>query len=84
VTFRIEFRPAAVRQLRHLDRAVQLRLQGAIALLGHDPRPPAARGLRGRPGLRLRIGDYRFLYTVSDEQQLVVVVAIGHRREVYR
>lgn len=82
--YRIEVRPAAARALRQLDREVQPRIQGAIALLALNPRPPAARALRGRPGLRVRVGDYRIVYTVEDDVLLVVVVAIGHRREVYR
>ena len=82
--YRIELRPAAARALRKLDPDLALRVQGAIALLGHDPRPPTARALRGRPGLRVRVGDYRIIYTVDDDVLLVVVVALGHRREVYR
>ncbi len=81
--YRIELRPAAVRALRKLDPQVRHRLQGAIALLAQDPRPPAARALQGRPGFRIRVGDYRIVYTVADDVLLVVVVALGHRREVY-
>ncbi len=81
--YRIALRPAAVRALRKLDPPVRHRLQGAIALLAQDPRPPAARALQGRPGLRVRVGDYRIIYTVTDDVLLVVVVTIGHRREVY-
>lgn len=82
-TYRIELRPAAVRALRKLDPAARLRLQGAIALLARDPRPPGARALRGRPGLRVRVGDYRILYTVNDTVLTVIVVRLGHRRDVY-
>ena len=81
--YRIELRPAAVRALRQLDPPVRRRLQGAIALLAHDPRPPAARALNGRPGLRVRVGDYRIIYMVADDVLLVVVVTLGHRRDVY-
>ncbi len=58
-------------------------MQGAIALLADDPRPPASRPLRGRPGYRVRVGDYRIIYTVADDVLLIVVVTLGHRREVY-
>jgi len=58
-------------------------VQGAIALLAKDPRPPAARALQGRPALRVRVGDYRIIYTVADDVLLVVVVTLRHRREVY-
>lgn len=81
--YRIEVRPAAVRALKRLDPPVRRRLQGAIALLAEDPRPPAARTLQGRDALRVRVGDYRIIYTVQDDVLLVVVVTLGHRREVY-
>lgn len=81
--YRIEVRPAAARALRKVDPQVRPRIQGAIALLAQDPRPPAARALRGRPGYRLRVGDYRIIYTVLDDALLVVIVALGHRRDVY-
>lgn len=81
--YRIELRPSAFRALRKLDPPVARRLQGAIALLAQEPRPPAARALRGRPGLRLRVGDYRIVYSIHDDVLLIVVIAVGHRRDVY-
>ena len=82
--YRIEVRPAAARSLRKVDPSMRARVQGVIALLAEDPRPPGARRLQGRPGFRVRVGDYRIIFTVTDEVLLVVVVALGHRREVYR
>jgi mRNA interferase RelE/StbE len=81
--YRIELRPAAARALRKLDPSGRPRIQGAIGLLADDPRPPASRPLRGRPGYRVRVGDYRIIYTIADDVLLIVVVAVGHRREVY-
>ncbi|MDQ3324674.1 MAG: type II toxin-antitoxin system RelE/ParE family toxin [Actinomycetota bacterium] len=81
--YRIELRPAAVRALRKLDPQTRHRIHGAIALLAQDPRPPGARALRGRPGFRVRLGDYRIIYTVTDDVLLVVVVTLGHRRDIY-
>jgi len=81
--YRIELRPAAVKALRRIDARDRTRLQGVIALLGEDPRPPGSRALQGRPGLRVRVGDYRILYTVDDGVLVVVVVTVGHRRDVY-
>jgi mRNA interferase RelE/StbE len=83
-TYRIEFRPAALRELRKIDRSMQPRIQGAIALLAQDPRPPASRPLRGREGYRLRVGDYRIIYTIDNGVLLIVIVTIGHRRNVYQ
>lgn len=82
--YRVELRPAAVRALRAIEAKDRARLQGAIALLAHDPRPPGARALQGRPGFRVRVGDYRILYTIQDHVLLIVVVTPGHRREVCR
>ena len=63
---------------------MQPRMQGAIALLAQDPRPPASRPLQGREGYRLRVGDYRIIYTIDNGNLLIVVVTIGHRRDVYQ
>lgn len=83
MSYEIEVRPAALRALKRIDRQDQARIRGAIALLAADPRPPGAKALRGRDGLRIRVGTYRIIYTVQDSRLLVVVVTLGHRRDVY-
>lgn len=83
MTYRIELRPAAVRALKRIDHQDRDRIRGAIALLGEDPRPPGAKALQGRPGFRVRIGDYRVIYTVDDDILIVVMITLGHRRDVY-
>jgi len=83
VSYRIELRPAAIRALKHIDHQDRDRIRGAIALLGQDPRPPGAKALQGRDGLRVRVGNYRIIYTVHDDVLLVIVVTLGHRRDVY-
>jgi mRNA interferase RelE/StbE len=82
--YRVEVRPAALRALRKLDPTVRPRIEGAIVLLAEDPRPPASRPLTGRPAYRVRVGDYRIIYTVHDDLLLIIVVTLGHRRDVYR
>lgn len=82
--YRVELRPAAVKALRRIDPGDRGRIQGAIALLSENPRPPAARALQGRPGMRVRVGNYRIIYTIEDDILLVVVVTLGHRKDVYR
>ena len=52
--------------------------------LGATPRPVSAKKLQAREGYPLRVGNYRILYEVNDEEQKVEVYSIGHRREVYR
>jgi len=81
-TYRVELRPAAVGALRKLDPRFARAHPSAIALLAQDPRPPAAQALQGRPGLRVRVGDYRIIYTVQDDV-LLVVVTLGQKRHIY-
>ena len=84
MTYRVEVAAAAVRQLRKLDRAAQRRVQGAIELLAAEPRPNGAKKLVGGDGeWRVRTGDYRIVYEIHDNVLLVLVIAIGHRREIY-
>jgi len=84
VTYRVEVAPAAVRQLRKLDRAAQRRVQAAIELLAIEPRPSGAKKLVGGNGeWRVRTGDYRVVYEIQDNVLLILVAAVGHRRDIY-
>lgn len=83
MSYQIELRPAAVRALKRIDHQDRDRIRGAISLLGENPRPPGAKALKGRPGLRVRVGDYRIIYTVDNDILIVTVITLGHRREVY-
>jgi mRNA interferase RelE/StbE len=84
VTHEVRLAPAAVRQLRKLDPPGRRRVQAAIDLLAEDPRPPGARQLVGGAGeWRVRTGDFRIIYDIRDRELLVLVVKVGHRRDVY-
>ena len=83
--YRIELTRDALRAMAKLDKPVRRRIQGAVDKLADDPRPAGMIALRGAPGaFRIRVGDYRIIYTVHDDRLLVVVIDIGHRSEVYR
>jgi len=85
VTYRIILAPPAARELRKFDPQVRRRIQAALELLATEPRPRAAIRLVGGSGeWRARTGDYRIIYEIVDEQLLVLVLRIGHRRDVYR
>lgn len=85
MTYRITLAPPAARQLRKLDPQARRRIQAALELLAVEPRPPAATQLVGGSGeWRVRTGDYRIVYEVADDHLLVLVLRVGHRREVYR
>ncbi len=84
MTYQVRLAPAAVRQLRTLDPPGRRRVQAAIDLLAEDPRPPGARQLVGGAGeWRVRTGDFRIIYDIRDGELLVLVVKVGHRRDVY-
>jgi mRNA interferase RelE/StbE len=86
VTYRVELRPAAARELRKLPRSARDRVGKVITLLADNPRPPAAKMLvsNDNPRLwRVRTGDYRIIYQIHDDVLLVLVVAVRHRREAY-
>ncbi|MGD0655795.1 MAG: type II toxin-antitoxin system RelE/ParE family toxin [Thermoguttaceae bacterium] len=61
------------------DRIIQ-----AIRELGVNPRPAGVKKLTGRNAWRIRISDYRIIYEIYDDKLVVVVITIGHRREIYR
>ena len=84
MSYRIEVAPAAVRQLRKLDRVAQRRVQVAIELLAGEPRPSGAKKLVGDDGeWHVRTGDYRIVYEIHDNVLLILVVAVGHRRDIH-
>jgi mRNA interferase RelE/StbE len=83
VSYQVELRPAAVRALKRVDHQDRDRIRGAISLLGENPRPPGAKALKGRPGLRVRVGDYRIIYTIDYDVLIVAVITLGRRRDVY-
>ena len=82
---RILFARRAERAFRNLSLDVQRRLDPAILALANNPRPPGCLKLSGSDSLwRIRVGDYRIVYQIQDDALLVLVVNLGHRREIYR
>ena len=83
--YRVEFTPAAARDLKKLDRQTQKRLSGVIDGLGENPRPNSVVALQGDSSiLRIRSGAYRILYRIEDRVLMIIIIRIGHRKDVYR
>jgi mRNA interferase RelE/StbE len=74
----------AQKELAQLPPAEYERVKTAIYRLGEDARPRGCRKLSGREGWRIRVGSYRVVYEIDDERQIVTVLHVGHRRDVYR
>jgi mRNA interferase RelE/StbE len=84
MTYAVELGPVR-KDLRALDDQTRRRILRALIGLEVNPRPPGAKKLRGESELwRVRVGDYRILYSIEEAGLVVLVVKIGHRREVYR
>jgi mRNA interferase RelE/StbE len=84
MSYSVGLAESAKRELRALPVELRRRVTAALLGLAEEPRPRGARKLSRGPGWRLRVGDYRILYTVDDTAKEVVVYVIGHRRDVYR
>ena len=85
MAYSIAILPAALRQLAELPKPDQKRIKEKIDRLGIEPRPLGVKPLHGKhEHLRIRSGDYRIIYTVDDDRRHILIVVIGHRREVYR
>ncbi|HAT50871.1 MAG: type II toxin-antitoxin system RelE/ParE family toxin [Nitrospirae bacterium] len=73
------------KQIDKLPRNVWLRVRSVIDQLEDNPRSNRAKKLSGLPDTwRIRAGDYRILYSIEDDKLIVLVIKIGHRREIYR
>ena len=84
-SYEIEITRTAEKQLRRLPRADQERVVRATLNLAREPRPPGSRKLVGYDDVfRIRVGRYRILYSVARRRLIVIILKIGHRRDVYR
>lgn len=81
----IRYEKSAEREIDALDPPVRRRILDAIGALAADPRSAAnVKPLKGSDRFRLRVGDWRVVYTLRDDVLIVVVIEIGHRRDIYR
>jgi len=81
----VQYDPRALKELRKLDKPVARRVARVIDELRSDPRPQRAPLLAGYPDLwRVRVGDYRAIYTIRDPELVIIVLRIAHRSSVYR
>ena len=83
--YRIEFSPAAERQFKKIPKEVQIRLKHRIDILAENPFPRGVKKLSAEENFyRLRIGDYRIIYQVKGKALLILILKLGHRKNVYR
>jgi mRNA interferase RelE/StbE len=84
VTYRVEFAPLARRQMKKLPREIQMRIIARVEELASNPRPAGVKKLVSEDNLyRVRVGEYRAVYQIRDRELVVLIVKVGHRREVH-
>lgn len=85
MAYRIEVKRTARKALLALPQVYRERIAEAIEALADEPRKLGTRKLAGSDRLyRLRVGDYRVIYEIHDDRLVVMVIKVGHRREIYR
>jgi mRNA interferase RelE/StbE len=83
-SYRLLIKPSAAKELEAVPKRDRRRVVARIQSLRNDPRPPGSEKLSGHDLYRVRQGNYRVLYSVDDSDETIILIKIGHRREVYR
>ena len=81
--FQIEILRSAQKSLSRIQSQDQDRIIEAIRSLADEPRPHGCKKLSGRDAWRIRIGNYRVIYEIRESKLVILIVDIGHRREIY-
>jgi mRNA interferase RelE/StbE len=82
--YRIVFRKSVAKDLRRIPNQDLRRILAVIDSLSEEPRPSGVEKLSGQERYRVRQGSYRIIYEINDREVVVVVVKVGHRKDVYR
>ena len=83
MSYEVRIARSAEKEMKRLRGMVHTRISRRILSLVENPRPRGVRKLSGREEYRLRAGDYRILYVIDDRNHAIVILAVGHRRDVY-
>ena len=83
-SYKVLIKPSAAKELENLPAKARQKIARKIQALAEDPRPQGSEKLSGEDLYRIRQGDYRILYGIQDRALSIVVIRIGHRRDVYR
>lgn len=84
MSYQISILRRAQKALGNLQQKNYRRVRDAISDLAENPRPSNSLKLTGRPAWRMRVGVYRVIYEIDDKTQEIIVLDIGHRRDIYR
>ena len=82
--YKIKIKQSAKKELLKLPKRELQKVTNKILSLSENPRPSGVEKLSGDDKYRIRQGNYRIIYSIHDEQLIITVVKIGHRRDIYR
>jgi mRNA interferase RelE/StbE len=81
----VRFAPSALKELENLPNSVVARIRAVVGELAREPRPRGCKKLQGEEDTyRIRVGDYRVIYEVHDDQVIVLIIRVRHRKDAYR
>lgn len=84
-SYKIEWKKSASKELKQLDRLVIQKVVKAVEKLATNPTPRGSRKIRGSEHTyRIRLGEYRIIYSIKSNVLVIEVISVGHRKEIYR
>ena len=83
MNYHVKLSKNAERSLDVLPNEIVIRIYEALKKLSKNPKPFGYKKLKNREGYRIRSGDYRIIYTIDNQELLVLILTIGHRKDVY-
>jgi mRNA interferase RelE/StbE len=84
VAYHLNFSKKAFKELEKIKPPFYANIKAAIYNLSENPRPSGYKKLTNIEGYRIRVGDYRIIYDIIDDQLLVTIITLGHRKDIYR
>jgi len=84
MTYEVEFSKSAQKELKKLNPVTRIRVAKAIYTLRDNPRKGSVRPMVGSKSWRLRVGEYRVIYDIADLKLTILIIKVGHRRDIYR
>lgn len=85
MAYRIEFKQSVEKDLAKIPKALALKILDHIAALSEEPRPGGCKKLKGSENTyRIRVNDYRVVYSIIDQKLVIQIIKIGHRKDIYQ
>ena len=82
--YRLRIKKSATKEIEKISQPVRIRVVQAIEKLAQNPRPVGSQKLSGQEKFRIRVGNYRVLYEIIDDELIIFIIKVAHRKDVYR